>query len=118
MKILELIKKSFATVGIRPYQANEKSAFNVTNTFFVFAIGIGLSSSSAYVLIEASDFEEYINSCFLVSAQAISIVFFISIVLNTLKLYAFFDYLGDTIQKSEYIRILPEQKNIQNIQKR
>lgn len=105
MKVLALIKKSFETVDIKPYKTNQNSPFNVKNMLCLFVIIISLGSSLLYLFVEANSFGEYVNSCFIVSSEAIEIINFINIIWKTPKLYEFFYNLENTIEKSKYQNI-------------
>lgn len=99
MKVFELIRESFTNVGIRSDQINQRSVFNVKNTIFLFILWMSFISSLLYLLIEADNFEEYVNTFFICSGSGVVIILYANMIWQTSKIHEFSKSIEDAIKK-------------------
>lgn len=98
MKIFHVLLEYARIIGIRPIEPGETSIFNFVNLIVLWYLGISTIAATAFLLFEASTFQQYAESFFAwisVVAVLIGSYFFIQ---NTLQSLEFIASLEKTIE--------------------
>lgn len=75
MKTFEIIENHFANIGLTASPSRRPNRFNTKNVISLILIGVFILSSSAYLVLTANDFADYITSLY---GCSMSICFFIA----------------------------------------
>lgn len=107
MKILQLMQKNLASVGVNP---NLSLPYSVnSNILTVFSIlTLFLVCNLMYALFEAQTFTEYIQSIYMCSVVIVIIFGFAIIIFNAKKLFQAIDVCENLVNASESMMPIPE----------
>lgn len=102
MKILEIIQKHFASLGITsPHQSKEKNPFNGRVFFGFLMFGCVIASQSLYIFHVANGFMEHIQGISQTSASFIIFVCFATFVFERNVLFECIGNLEELIEASK-----------------
>lgn len=101
METFNTFKNGFASLGFDSPQSTHEDLLKINNILSVLLFAISLLSTCAYVYYEASSFEEYIDSVFMLSGLTIVLFMFANFFWQMPNFYRFFVHLENTIEKSE-----------------
>lgn len=88
LKVLQLVQKNFASIGIVPSLMFQTCPLNSKVLLGFLMLGLALICHSMFTFIEAKTFAEYNQSIFISSITAIIISALLIVILNVEKLFA------------------------------
>lgn len=101
MIIFEAIKSYFALAGLNPNQPTCNHPFNIKTVAVGVGFGVAAILSLMFFLHEASSFEEYSNSFYLLSTGNFTVLCFIILVWKKQKLFVFVESIENLIDERE-----------------
>lgn len=101
MKTFDSIKNFFAILGFDSSQSTRKDLLKIETVLPIIFIGIDIILTIVSVHYEASNFEEYVNSIYLLSSLILSFFIFTTLLWQMPTHYKFITTLENTLKKSK-----------------
>lgn len=101
MKILQLVKKYLAILGLKSHDAFQSHSINIESVMCFTVLGMCIISNFVYLIREANSFFEYVQSLYLFFASSITNTVFAYLTWKMTELFELIDNLEATVQHSE-----------------
>lgn len=106
MEIYQIIKDLYRLVGIIPPVSSERHPFNRKNLLVLSIFSAIVLSENIFFFFNAENFQEYIDSFYVVFTVDTAWWNYAAIVWEMSKIYEFIENLENTIKKSEKNELL------------
>lgn len=104
MKILQLVQKNFATLGVSPNLSLQPYPFNTKIIIGFVTLSLSLSCNLVFAISEAKTFTEQTQSIYMVSLTVLIMFALTIIILKVNKLFCLIDDCENLVNTSEYER--------------
>ena len=101
MKTFDSIKNCFTVLGFDSHQSTRKDLLKFKNIISLLLIFIDMILTSVYVYYEASNFEEYVDSIYLLSSMILAFSVFSILIWQIPNHFIFINHLESIITKSK-----------------
>lgn len=101
MKIFELIRKHFESIGLTASQSLQPKRFNVKNVILLLIFGVNSVLTGAYIALTANDFEGYVYSLFGCSTALVCLISYAYLIRRMSNIFKFITQLESTINGSK-----------------